>query len=511
MSAALMGGGAPRFRNTPLELFEAPVRLRMPFRFGVVTLTHCQQAWVRAHIEGPGGLRGTGAAAELLSPKWFDKNPALSNEQNLDQLRDVLHMAVQAYTADPSKAGSTTAFGHFARHHDAHLQAAAARGHNPLLSAYGPALIDRAVLDALCRATGLGFYETMRHNGAGLSDLHAAFADIDFNTFLATLAPAPTIAARHTVGMADPITAADVSEPLHDGLPQTLEQVIARYGHRHFKLKLSGQIEADLQRLQAIAMVLDRIDQPYLVTLDGNEQIADAPTLIELAQRLRTAPGLQRLAHSVSFVEQPFHREAALQPGRRAPDIGWPLLIDESDGTLEAFAQARDLGWQGVSSKTCKGLYKSLLNAARCAAWNAQAGTPGRYFQSAEDLTLQPGLALQQDLALVSLLGIPHVERNGHHYVDGMRGRPEAEQQAFALAHPDLYEQVTAPDGQRLTRVRIQGGQLAIGSLASGPGFASAAVPDFGAMASMQWPSQRIDCRPSLIAPTTAPSAPGRS
>ena len=37
-----------------------------------------------------------------------------------------------------------------------------------------------------------------------------------------------------------------------------------------------------------------------------------------------------------------------------------------------------------------------------------------------EDLTIQPGLALQQDLALVSILGLTHVERNGHHYVNGM-------------------------------------------------------------------------------------------
>ena len=482
-----MTDAAPRFRITRLELFEAPVRLRMPFRFGVVTLTHCQQAWVRAHIEGPGGLRGTGAAAELLSPKWFDKNPALSNEQNLDQLRDVLHLAAQAYTADQTEAAGTTAFGHFARHHDAHLQAAAARGHNPLLSAYGPALIDRAVLDALCRATGLGFYQAMRHNLAGLSGFHPAFAALDFDAFLASLVPGASIGLRHTVGLADPLTAAEVSEPLHDGLPQTLEEVLARYAPQHFKLKLSGQIEPDLDRLRAIASVLDRSEREYRLTLDGNEQVPDTAALVELVQRMRAEQALARLTDSVSFIEQPFHRSAALQPERRAPDIGWPLLIDESDGTLEAFEQARDLGWHGVSSKTCKGLYKSLLNAARCAAWNAQAPGAGPYFQSAEDLTLQPGLALQQDLALVNLLGITHVERNGHHYVDGMRGRPEAEQQAFAQAHPDLYEQAMSPDGQRITRVRIVDGRLAIGSLAL-PGYASAALPDFRAMQPLMAP-----------------------
>ena len=49
------------------------------------------------------------------------------------------------------------------------------------------------------------------------------------------------------------------------------------------------------------------------------------------------------------------------------------------------------------------------------------------YFMSAEDLTTQAGLSVQQDLALVNLLGIGHVERNGHHYVNGMAALPLAE------------------------------------------------------------------------------------
>jgi hypothetical protein len=96
---------------------------------------------------------------------------------------------------------------------------------------------------------------------------------------------------------------------------------------------------------------------------------------------------------------------------------------------------------------------------------------------SAEDLTIQAGLALQQDLALVSLLGITHVERNGHHYVNGMAALGAGEQQAFVDAHPDLYER-----SHGAVRLRIRGGELAIGSLLRGPGFASGAAPDWLAM-----------------------------
>ena len=95
------------------------------------------------------------------------------------------------------------------------------------------------------------------------------------------------------------------------------------------------------------------------------------------------------------------------------------MIIDESDDRSTLSRARRALGYAGVSSKTCKGIYKSLINAARCAAWKARG-----YFMSGEDLTMQAGLAVQQDLALVALLGLTHVERNGHHYVNGMAGLP---------------------------------------------------------------------------------------
>ena len=64
---------------------------------------------------------------------------------------------------------------------------------------------------------------------------------------------------RHTVGLVDAITRADTQgHRLDDGLPESLEEVIAAYGHRYFKLKVGGQVEADIDRLAQIAAVLDR-------------------------------------------------------------------------------------------------------------------------------------------------------------------------------------------------------------------------------------------------------------
>ena len=468
---------APSFVVREIELYERPVVLRLPFRFGVVTLRKCPQAFARVRIELADGRSAWGAAAEMMAPKWFDKNLSLSNEDNFTQLRTVLHLAREAYLVDRSAA---TAFGHFARHHDAHQTQCAARGFNPLLASYGPALVDRAVLDALCRALNASFYAAMRANLAGVGAAHPAFAGFDFDQFLATLQSRQQIAARHTVGMVDAITDADLpqAQRVNDGLPETLEEVVAHYEHRYFKLKVGGNLDADLARLTAIARVLDQSTQPYYASLDGNEQYAHADQIAELVARMQSTPALNRLCASILFIEQPIARSAALAADLQASSLKMPVIVDESDGTLDAFVTARACGYAGISSKTCKGVYKSLLNAARCAAWNAQAGGM-HYFMSGEDLTTQAGLSVQQDLALVNLLGITHVERNGHHYVNGMAALPQAERAGFLKAHPDLYEH-----SHGTTRLAISGGMMNIASLDCA-GFASSVMPDFSAMQSI--------------------------
>lgn len=443
--------GAVKLKLESIDFLERDVKLRMPFRFGVVTLTESPQAFVRCRIRTEDGREAEGAAAELLAPKWFDKNPALSNEDNYEQLRDSLRAARGKYLA----RGMTTAWRH----------ASPAKG---LVENYGPALLDRAILDGLLRCIGISFYQGIQQNVIGAEP----FEGLDLPTSFAKLKPSGRIAARHTVGLVDPITASDQRERVNDGLPETLEEVVAHYGQRWFKLKVGGDARADVERLSAIAAVLDRIPQPYHASLDGNEQYEDMEGVAELWSKMKSEPRLARLVESIIFIEQPVKRQKALE--RNIAGIDKPVIIDESDDSLEAFVCAKSLGYMGVSSKTCKGIYKSLINLARCAAWGPQ------YFMSGEDLTIQPGLALQQDLALVSLLGLTHLERNGHHYVNGMAGLGKGEQDAFLAAHPDLYER-----SHGAVRVKITSGELAIGSLDC-KGYASAVLPDWSSMKEMQ-------------------------
>ena len=481
---------APTFRVIAIELYERPVALRIPFRFGAATVTHAPQAFVRARIRlsdaASNGTEAQGAAAELMIPKWFDKSPEKSNAENISDLRKALANAADAYASERS---SRTAFGHASAHYGSLLAAGEAMGLDALASGYGPSLIDRAILDALCRALGVSFTVAIHGNAPGIdSSLTHDLGRFDLSRFLGELGSLSRIAARHTVGMLDPIEMHDAGG-VSDGLPETLEQVIAAYGNRYFKLKLAGDPDADLRRLSEIAVVLDRLPE-YTVTLDGNEQFADVTTIAEFWSQAAATPSLARLIAATLYLEQPLPRALALETDVSELARSKPLLIDESDASLDAFPTARALGYSGVSSKSCKGIYKSLLNAARCTLWNRYA--PRRYFLSGEDLTMQAGLAVQQDLALASVLGLSHVERNGHHYVNGFSGQGAgaAEQQRFLSAHPDLYQR-----SHGSVRLAIRDGSIDLGSLEI-PGFASGAEPDWMTLEPMQHrigtPEERI-------------------
>jgi L-alanine-DL-glutamate epimerase-like enolase superfamily enzyme len=121
------------------------------------------------------------------------------------------------------------------------------------------------------------------------------------------------------------------------------------YRPRYFKLKLSGNIPADLDRMERIAALLDRLDGAYSVTLDGNEQFADLDTVVALWRSITTRPALTRFATTVLWIEQPLPRDVAERVDVAPLARMRPLLIDESDATLDSFPQARALGYTGAS------------------------------------------------------------------------------------------------------------------------------------------------------------------
>ncbi|MCP6151342.1 hypothetical protein NL425_26700, partial [Klebsiella pneumoniae] len=86
-------------------------------------------------------------------------------------------------------------------------------------------------------------------------------SDTGLTAFLAGRRPLARVALRHTVGMMDPL----------DG-PEGIAALGDRENARFFKIKLSGALDADRDRLRALAA---RLPEESAVSLDANEQYAD--------------------------------------------------------------------------------------------------------------------------------------------------------------------------------------------------------------------------------------------
>jgi len=452
-----------------ISFFERPVRFARPFRFGAVVVNATPQMFVRAEIEVEGRGRATGASAEFLVPKWFDKRPHLSPDDTVAELRRSLLIARELYLAHSSYE---TAFGLHAACIGPQVAACAKEDIPPLAAAYGPAEIDKAVLDALLRAPDTNFFDGMAANIGGIdARLSRDLDNDDVARFLAGRKRLERVAIRHTVGMDDIVEGAGgVADPLENA------------GARYFKLKLGGDPDADTNRLIRIGRELLKLGHDYHVTLDANEQYSDPAALALLADRLDRGSALKPIASKLLYIEQPMPRDIT-----KASPLGAlarrDFIIDEADDCYDAFPVARALGYRGISSKSCKGIYKSVINATRAAKWSA---TGQKCFIAGEDLTCQAGLAVQQDLALGALIGVTHAERNGHHYVDGFGDTPDVEAQAFLAAHSDLY----ADDGRKV-RLAIHDGDLLTESLTT-PGFASAVHPDWAAMSPLAKPTEKV-------------------
>jgi len=451
-----------------IAFFERPVRFVRPFRFGAVVVNAAAQMFVRVEIEVEGKGISIGASAELLVPKWFDKRPHLSPDETVWDLRRSLGIAREFYLAS---SDFETAFGLHARCLAAQVEACAKEDIPPLAAAYGPAEIDKAVLDALLRCVGVNFFDGMARNIAGIdASLSPDLRDDDIAQFLGRCQRLQRVAIRHTVGLDDQVEGAG-------GVADTRENAGARY----FKLKLNGDPEADAARLARIGDELTTLPHDYSVTLDANEQYADLAALGALVDRLDRDSALRSIAAKLLYIEQPMPRDITRQSPLGALTAR-DFIIDEADDCYDAFPAARALSYRGISSKSCKGIYKSVVNATRAATWSTE---DERFFITGEDLTCQAGLGVQQDLALGALIGVTHAERNGHHYVDGFGDTPAAEALAFLAAHPDLY----VSDGDSV-RLSIHNGDLLTGSLTT-PGFATSVHPDWPALSPLEQPKTK--------------------
>ncbi len=442
------------------------LQTRMPFKYGIATMTQCPHAFVYLQFTVD-GKAASGVSADHLPPKWFTKDPAKPIDDEIREMLRVIENAL-ALAAGICAASPFEAWQRLFAAQDAWGKR---EGLPPLLVHFGTSLVERALIDGYCRAVGRPFVDVLRDNKLGLElgSIHSTLSGRTPAEFLPAK-PLTTIIARHTVGLADPLTETDITaeERLDDGLPQSLEACIKAYGLRHFKIKICGDMQRDQDRLQRIAELLERTaPADFAFSLDGNEQFHEPAAFREYWNAFQSS-GLRAFFDHLLFVEQPLHREVALNGTVADFSRDWPnrppIIIDESDGELDSLPRALQLGYAGTSHKNCKGVFKGIANA--CLLAHLRKNQPGKqYLMSGEDLANIGPVALLQDLTVDAALGVASVERNGHHYFAGLSMFPDEVQKQMLQHHGDLFR----PSRAGWPTLDIRDGQIKLDSLLAAP------------------------------------------
>jgi hypothetical protein len=349
-----------------VEFFLRDLHLRTPFRYGIVTMTRVPHLIVRLSLQIHGRSQ-FGFSADQLAPKWFTKDPATSFHDDLTEMVGVIEHAADVAKDLPPQA---TVFAFWRELYAAQRAWARKRDCPMLLAGFGVSLIERALIDAFCRATGEPFAQSVRENTLGV-DLGAVYPELASSVPADFLPPSPlrSVIVRHTIGLADPLGEADVDEAhrVTDGLPQSFEEFIRVQGLTHFKIKLGADIDENLARMHRILELIRDNARSCAFSLDGNENYHSVAPFCELWTAFHADPVIREFLRYLLWVEQPFHREIALSDNTAKELRAWsdrpPFIIDESDAEIGTLAVALAAGYAGTSHKNCKGVFSGLANA----------------------------------------------------------------------------------------------------------------------------------------------------
>jgi hypothetical protein len=449
------------------------LRRRMPFHFGNVVVEEGSTLFLRVSADVD-GQRSEGLAQAGLASMWFLKDADMSIQESRDAVLEVFEAAWTAATDIEAE----DAFSFWAELYDRQEEWAAGTDYPALFWEYGVSLVEQAVIDAVCRAEETTFGDAIRDGTLGFDPgyIYDEMEGVDVADRLPE-APLRSTALRHTVGLDDPLTPADVGEgeALDDGLPETLSEYIERDGIDHFKIKLSANVETDVDRLREIRSVVEDYLDDYALTIDANEQYGSASEFAEQWETIASTPELDDFLENLLYVEQPLSRDEAFTDEARDVLGDWdgpPVIIDESDARPDSFGRALEHGYDGTSYKSCKGVFAGVAN--RCLVEHRRQTAGEELFISGEDLTTIGPVELPMDLAAMGTIGADNVERNGHHYYRGLSMFPEDLQADVLEAHGDLYER----HDEGFPTLAVDDGRIQLDSVVDAP-FGRRVTPDF--------------------------------
>lgn len=235
----------------------------------------------------------------------------------------------------------------------------------------------------------------------------------------------------HLVGALDPLTPAEVTDPVGDGLPEDLGRWIRFDGLTHIKIKLNGDdLPWDVDRVVridrvAVAEQEKRGCTKWVYSVDFNERCRDVAYVLDFFKQLRErSPGaFERL----QYIEQPTHRDLEKYPDNKMHEAAAirPVVIDESLVDLRSLHRSREAGYSGIALKACKGHGRALLMGAAAQKYGL--------FLCVQDLTC-PGASFLQSATLSARIPtVAAVEGNARQYCPAANA-------AWLRTYPSLFE-----------------------------------------------------------------------
>jgi L-alanine-DL-glutamate epimerase-like enolase superfamily enzyme len=284
----------------------------------------------------------------------------------------------------------------------------------PLCTLVVASAFDAAIHDTYGKAHEVSSYKT--YGPDHLSHDLARYLDARFKgeypSDYISPTPASTLYLYHLVGALDPLTSADLSNRVGDGLPETLEEWAQAEQLSHIKIKLDGNDLAwDVNRIVSIHQVLSALNRQerWRYSLDFNERCQTAGYVLECLAKVREQA--RDAFDLIQYVEQPTHRNLNLPstPDMHEAAAIKPVVIDESLVDYASLLRARELGYSGVALKACKGQSNALLMAAAAKKFGM--------FLCMQDLTC-PGASLLHSASLAAHIPpLTAVEGNARQYV----------------------------------------------------------------------------------------------
>jgi L-alanine-DL-glutamate epimerase-like enolase superfamily enzyme len=389
-------------------------RYRTPIKFGGVALDKVTLLNVEMVVETEAGKVATGFGSMPLGNVWAWPSRAMKYDETLATMKWVAESVCQIYRSctivDHPIEITHALEPEFFR---AAELAPAAEPMPKLATLVVASPFDAALHDAYGKAHGRNCYKTygpdfLRHDLGHF--LGKQFAGLHLSRFLAT-EPQPRMPLYHLVGALDPLTPADVKEPVGDGLPETLGEWIARDRLTHLKIKLNGDDAAwDVARVAGVNRAAEETaaDRAFHYSLDFNERCQNVEYLLDVLRRTRAES--PRAFDRIQYVEQPTARDLKANPANKMHEAAKfkPVVIDESLLDLETLLLARDMGYTGVAFKACKGQSQTLLLAAAAQHFNL--------FRCVQDLTCVGASLIHSAGIAAHVPGVAAIESNGRQY-----------------------------------------------------------------------------------------------